>query len=63
MVQLTDEQASLYCGDPLFLRLYAVLVTADSTSYSVFNPEEAEEKRIETFANVKKLLMQNHQNL
>ena len=37
MMEMTAAESNVYC-EPEFLRLYAVLIIADSSSYSVFDP-------------------------
>ena len=52
--ELEISESNRYC-EPEFLKVYAILVIADSTSYSVFDPEEAADKRNEIFENAGRL--------
>ena len=58
---LSTAESNRYC-EPEFMKLYAVLVIADSTSYSTFNPPEAADKRREIFGNAERLNRQWYQN-
>ena len=57
MMELSDEESNAYC-EPAFLKLYGVLVIADTTAYNLFDAKKTQMKRAEILANIDRLTRQ-----